>query len=117
MLYLLVNIWVILIMNILHTINGTTASATDVRKSWTKIVQGVKQTHKPVFVFTNNTPEAVVLSYEDFQAMQLELEMARKEEFGRQMVADLLEISILEHQAIPQMRADAEGIFREVVGE
>ena len=104
-------------MNILHAINGTTASATDVRKSWTKIVQGVKQTHKPVFVFTNNTPEAVVLSYEDFQAMQLELEMARKEEFGRQMVADLLEISTLENQAIPHMRADAHGIFHEVEGE
>lgn len=78
-------------MNILHQINGAMVSATDVRKSWTKIVQGVKDSHKPVFVFINNKSEAVVLSDEDFQAMQLELEMARREEFGRQMVADLLE--------------------------
>lgn len=55
-------------MNILHAINGSTESATDVRKSWTKTVQSVKESHQPVFVFTNNTPEAVVLSYEDLQA-------------------------------------------------
>lgn len=104
-------------MNILHEINGATVSETDVRKSWTKIVQGVKDSHEPVFVFTNNTPEAVVLSDEDFQAMQLELEMAHREEFGRQMVADLLEISTFENHSIPQMRADAHGIFHEVEGE
>lgn len=117
MLYLLSNIMVNLVMNILYTINGTTASATDIRKSWTKIVQGVKETHKPVFVFTNNTPEAVVLSYQDFQAMQLELEMARREEYSRQMVADLLEISVLENKPIKKMQVDSDGIFHEVEGE
>lgn len=104
-------------INILHSINGTTASATDVRKSWTKIVQGVKETHKPVFVFTNNVPEAVVLSYEDFQTMQAELEMARREELGRQMAADLLEISVYENQPLKEMRADALGVFHEIKGK
>ena len=31
-------------------INGATVSATDVRKSWSKIVQAVIDSHKPVFV-------------------------------------------------------------------
>ena len=41
-------------------INGAMVSATDVRKHWSRIVQSVKNNHKPVFVYTNNTPEAVV---------------------------------------------------------
>ncbi len=66
-------------MNGLTFINGVTVSATDVRKSWSKIVQGVKDSHKPVFVFTNNTTEAVVLSFEGFQNMLKIFEAARRE--------------------------------------
>ena len=56
-------------MDGLTFINGATVSATDVRKSWSKIVQAAKDSHEPVFVCTNNKPEAVVLSFEEFQNM------------------------------------------------
>jgi len=94
-------------MDNLNFINGATVSATDVRKSWTKIVKGVKESKRPVFVFTNNVPEAVVLDFEEYQAIEKELEAARREELGRQMLADLLEISELENKPItPLMVAE-----------
>ncbi len=84
-------------------INGATVSATDFRKSWSKIVQGVKDSHKPVFVCRNNTPEAVILSFEEFQNMQEIVEAARREQFGQQMVCDLLDIAQLTDQPIKPM--------------
>ncbi|HRB84582.1 MAG TPA: type II toxin-antitoxin system Phd/YefM family antitoxin [Acinetobacter johnsonii] len=84
-------------------INGATVSATDVRKSWSKIVQVVKDSHKPVFVCRNNTPEAVILSFEEFQNMQEIVEAARREQFGQQMVCDLLDIAQLTDQPIKPM--------------
>lgn len=59
--------------------NSVVVSATDVRKSWSKIVQDVKENHQPVFVCTNNMPEAVILSFEDFQNMQQIVEATRRE--------------------------------------
>ncbi|HAV5428962.1 TPA: type II toxin-antitoxin system Phd/YefM family antitoxin, partial [Acinetobacter baumannii] len=41
-------------MSRLTFINGAIVSASDVRKSWSKIVQCVKESHKPVFVYTKN---------------------------------------------------------------
>ncbi|EXH68864.1 hypothetical protein J633_4185, partial [Acinetobacter sp. 216872] len=38
-------------MNRLTFINGAIVSASNVRKSWSKIVQCVKESHKPVFVY------------------------------------------------------------------
>ena len=104
-------------MNVLTFINGATVSATDVRKSWSKIVQGVKENHKPVFVCTNNTPEAVVLSFEEFQNMQEIVENARREQLGQQMVCDLLDIAELTERPIKHMRLNASGVFEKVEGQ
>lgn len=101
-------------MEVLTFINGATVSATDVRKSWSKIVQGVKSSHKPVFVCTNNTPEAVVISVEEFQNMQDIVEAFRREQLGQQMVSDLLEISELINQPVKTMVLNANGVFEEV---
>lgn len=104
-------------MESLNYISGATVSATDVRKSWTKIVSGVKSSHRPVFVFTNNTPEVVVLSYQDFQAMQAELEQARREALGKQMIADLIEIAQIDKQPITQMTVAENGVFYPANGD
>ena len=98
-------------------INGATVSATDVRKSWSKIVQAVIDSHKPVFVCTNNTPEAVVLSFEEFQNMQEIVEAARREQFGQQMVCDLLDIAQLTDQPIKHMLLNKKGVFEEAEGQ
>ena len=98
-------------------INGATVSATDVRKSWSKIVQGVKDSHKPVFVCRNNTPEAVVLSFEEFQNMQEIVEAARREQLGQQMVCDLLDIAQLTGQPIKHMLLNKKGVFEEAEGQ
>lgn len=95
----------------LNYINGAAVSATDVRKSWSKIVAGVKSSQQPVYVFTNNTPEAVVLSYDNYQAMQLELEQARRKALGQQMAADLQEIAELEEHSIPHRKVAEDGVF------
>nr|WP_228146745.1 hypothetical protein [Acinetobacter soli] len=63
----------------------------------------VKDSHKPIFVCTNNTPEAVVLSFEEFQNMQEIVEFARREQLGHQMVCDLLDIAQLTSQPIKPM--------------
>jgi len=104
-------------MNGLTFINGATVSATDVRKSWSKIVQGVKDNHKPVFVCTNNTPEAVVLSVEDFQNMQEIVETFRREQLGQQMASDLLDIAQLTNQPIKTMVLNSKGVFEEAKGQ
>ena len=95
-------------------IDGATVSATDVRKSWSKIVQVVKDSHKPVFVCTNNTPEAVVLSFEEFKNMQEIVEAARREQLGQQMVCDLLDIAQLTSQPIKHMLLNKKGVFEAV---
>jgi len=99
-------------MSDLNFIHGATVTATDIRKSWTRVLQGVKTSHQPAFVFTNNTPEAVVLSYDTYQAMAAELEEARREKLGRQMLEDLEQIAELEGRPIVKMQADASGTFR-----
>ena len=98
-------------------INGATVSATDFRKSWSKIVQGVKDSHKPVFVCRNNTPEAVVLSFEEFKNMQEIVEAARREQFGQQMVCDLLDIAQLTDQPIKHMLLNKKSVFEEAEGQ
>ena len=98
-------------------INGATVSATDFRKSWSKIGQGVKDSHKPVFVCRNNTPEAVILSFEEFQNMQEIVEAARREQFGQQMVCDLLDIAQLTDQPIKHMLLNKKSVFEEAEGQ
>lgn len=98
-------------------IDGATVSTTDVRKSWSKIVQVVKDSHKPVFVCTNNTPEAVILSFEEFQNMQEIVEAARREQLGQQMVCDLLDIAQLTGQPIRPMLLNKKGVFEEAEGQ
>ena len=98
-------------------IDGATVSTTDVRKTWSKIVQVVKDSHKPVFVCTNNTPEAVVLSFEEFQNMQEIVEAARREQLGQQMVCDLLDIAQLTGQPIRPMLLNKKGVFEEAEGQ
>lgn len=104
-------------MGRLTFIHGATVSATDVRKSWSKIVQCVKESHKPVFVYTKNTPEAVVLSFEEFQNMQEIVEAVRREQLGQQMVYDLLDINQLTGQPIKHMLLNHKGVFEEVNGQ
>ena len=103
-------------MSVLTFIDGATVSATDVRKSWSKIVQSIKENHKPVFVCTNNKPEAVVLSFEEFQNMQEIVESARREMLGQQMIADLLDIAELTGRPIKHMRLNASGVFEKQKG-
>ena len=98
-------------------IDGATVSATDVRKSWSKIVQVVKDSHKPVFVCRNNTPEAVILSFEEFQNMQEIVEAARREQLGQQMVCDLLDIAQLTGRPIKPMLLNKKGVFEEAEGQ
>lgn len=100
-------------MDRLTFINGAIVSATDIRKSWSKIVQCIKDSHKPVFVCTNNMPEAVVLSFEEFQNMQKIVETARREQLGQQMTSDLLYIAQLTSQPIKQMLLNPKGVFEE----
>ncbi|VAX43074.1 Phd_YefM [Acinetobacter calcoaceticus] len=100
-------------MDRLTFINGAIVSATDVRKSWSKIVQCIKDSHKPVFVCMNNTPEAVVLSFEEFQNMQEIVKAARREQLGQQMTCDLLDIAQLTGQPIKHMLLNSKGVFEE----
>lgn len=104
-------------MEKLTFINGATVSVTDVRKYWSKIVQCVKNTHKPVFVCTNNTPEAVILSFEEFQNLQEIIEATRREQLGQQMVCDLLDIAQLTAQPIKHMILNKEGVFEKAEGQ
>lgn len=67
--------------------------------------------HKPVFVCTNNTPEAVILSFEEFQNMQEIIEATWREQLGQQMVCDLLDIAQLTAQPIKNMLLNKEGVF------
>lgn len=98
-------------------INGATVSATSVRKNWKKIVEGVKASHKPVFVLTNNTPEAVVLSFEEFQNLERMAESARREALGQKMVSSLMEIAELTNNPIKHMVVNQNGVFEEAEGQ
>jgi PHD/YefM family antitoxin component YafN of YafNO toxin-antitoxin module len=101
-------------MDRLSFINGTTVSATDVRKHWSKIVQSIKANHRPVFVCTNKTSEAVVISFKEFQNMQKIVEAAHREQLGQQMVCDVLDISELTDQPIKHMVLNKTGVFEQV---
>lgn len=103
-------------MDKLTFMNGTIVSATDVRKHWSKIVQSTKDNPKPVFVCTNNTPEAVILSFEEFQNMQKVIEAARREQLGQQMVYHLLDIAQLTDQPIKHLVLKKNGVFEETDG-
>ena len=103
-------------MSRLTFINGAIVSASDVRKSWSKIVQSIKDHHQPIYVCTNNTPEAVVLSFEEFQHMQQIVETARREQLGQQMVCNLLDIAQLTSQPIKQMVLNEKEVFEEEEG-
>lgn len=104
-------------MNRLTFINGAIVSATDMRKSWSKIIKSVKDSHKPVFVCKNNMIEAVVLSFEEFQNMQEIVEAARREQLGQEMVCDLLNIAQLTGQPIKHILLNPTGVFEEVKGQ
>lgn len=80
-------------MDRLTFIDGAVVSVIDLCNSWSKIVQSVKDSHKPVFVCTNDKPEAVVMSLEEFQNMQEIVEAARREQLGQEMAFNLLEIA------------------------
>lgn len=103
-------------MRELAFINGATVSTTDIPKYWRKIVQSVKDSHKPVFVFKNGTPDAVILSLEEFQNMQEIVEATRREQLGQQMVCDLLNIAHLTGQPIKHMLLNPECVFEESKG-
>lgn len=98
-------------------LNGTTVSTTDVCKDWSKIVQSIKINHRPVFVCTNNMPEAVVLSFEEFQKMQQIVEAAHRERLGQKMVCALQALSLLTDQPIPKMVLNEIGVFEKAEGQ
>ena len=85
----------------------------DIQKSWRKIIQCVKNSHKPIFVCTNNTQEVTVLNFEEFKNMQEIIEAARREQLGQQMVCDLLDIAQLTGQPIKHMLLNPIGVFEE----
>ena len=85
----------------------------NIHKSWRKITQCIKNSHKPIFVCTNNTPEATVLNFEEFKNMQEIIEAARREQLGQQMVCDLLDIAQLTGQPIKHMLLNPIGVFEE----
>lgn len=93
-----------------------TISETDIRNSWPKIVQYLKTKHSPVFISSDNTavPELVILSYEDYQVLQVAFEEAYREKLGKEMGAASLRIAELENRPIPYMAVGEDGIFREV---
>lgn len=86
----------------------------DIHKSWRKITQCIKNSHKPIFVCTNNTPEVTFLNFEEFKNMQEIIEAARREQLGQQMVCDLLDIAQLIGQPIKHMLLNPIGVFEEV---
>ena len=104
-------------MDELTFVNGTTVSATDIRNNWSKIVQTIKDNHKPVFVYKNNTPEVVVLSFEAFQTMQEIVETFHREQLGQQMVCYLLDIAQLIDQPVKHMVLNETGVFEEAKGQ
>lgn len=99
-------------MTNLNFVNGATVSEADVKKHWSSIVSEIKSSRKPAFVFANNEPEVVVLDFHAYQAMRDELELARREALGKEMVKDL--IAIAEGEEIGLMELDGSGVFRPV---
>ncbi|KQD11371.1 hypothetical protein APD05_11825 [Acinetobacter nosocomialis] len=91
---------------------GIVVNTTEICRSWTKIVQYIKETHEPVLVLKRKRPEVVVMSYEDFLILQEEINWGWKEACGKKMVADLIEIAELENKPIPHMQLDKNGVFR-----
>lgn len=76
-------------------------------------VSSLSYNHKPVFVCTNNKPEAVVVSFEEFQNMQKIVEAAHREQLGQQMICDLLNIAQLTDQPIKHMVLNKKTVFEE----
>lgn len=93
--------------------SGMTISSNDVSKSWGKIVQSVQNTHKPIWVYKNDMPEAVILSFDEFQRMLRIIENVDREQLGLQMVSDLAEIAQLSDQPIRHMVLNEKGFFEE----
>lgn len=85
----------------------------DIHKSWRNVIQCNKNSHKPIFVYTNNTPEVTVLNFEKSKNMQKIIEAARREQLGQQMVYDLLDIAQLTSQPIKHMLLNSIGVFEE----
>lgn len=92
--------------------DGIVVSVTEIRKNWSKIFRNIKKSNKPAIVFKNKRPEIVIIDYKSFQAIQDELEVARKEKCGKEIIANLLEIAVLENRPIPHMTLDEDGVFR-----
>ena len=82
----------------------------NIHKSLPKIIKFVKNSHKPIFVYTNNTPVVNVLNIEEFKNMQ-EIIKARREQLGQQMVGDLLDIAQLTERPIKHMLLNPLGVF------
>ena len=93
--------------------SSMTISSNDVSKSWEKIVQSVQNTHKHIFVYKNDIPEAVILSFDEFQRMLRIIENVDREQLGLQMVSDLVEIAQLSDQPIRHMILNEKGFFEE----
>ena len=85
----------------------------DIHKSWRKIIPCIKNSHKSIFVCTNNTSEVTVLNFEELKNMQEIIEAARREQLGQQMVCDLLDIAQLTSQPIKHMLLNPIGVFEE----
>lgn len=95
-------------------IEGMVISAADVQKHWNKIIQNLKDSPEPIFVCTDNMPDAVILSYLEFKKMQAVIELAHREQLGQKMENDLIDIAKLTNQPIKHMYANANGVFEEI---
>lgn len=100
-------------MENLNFINGATVTATDVRKSWKQIVEGVKESKKPVYVYTNNKPEAVVLDVEEYRALEQQAKKAMREEAGRQLSETYRQFMKDQNLVAQPMKVAEDGVFYE----
>lgn len=79
-----------------------------------KIIKNIKKNYQPVFVYTDHKLETAVLSLKKFHNLQEIIEAAQREQLGRQMVCNLLDIAQLTDQPIKHMILNQEGAFEEM---
>ena len=95
-------------------IKAKIVSATDVQKNWTKIIQHLKDGLEPIFVCTDSVPDAVILSFDEFQKLQEIIEFAHREQFGQTIANDLIDLAKLTHQPIKRMYLNTDSVFEEI---
>lgn len=66
-------------MSKLFYIDGAIIASNKVPKNWDKIVRSINVNNKPVFIYKNNKPQAVVLSVDEYMNMQKIIEATRRE--------------------------------------